>query len=77
MIGEKTIRTLIQKGFPCLAIGNRRYINIDTFNDDLSHFSKSEINTRKLDMVTIKRKVQPRQQNNYHYNNGSIRRIVV
>ena len=77
MIGEKTIRTLIKKGFPCLAIGNRRYVNIDTFNDDLSSFTKSETTMPQFDMVTIKRKVQPQQQNNYHYNNGSIRRIVV
>lgn len=77
MIGEKTIRTLIKKGFPCLAIGNRRYVNIDTFNDDLSDFTKSEVKTPQLDMTTIKRKVQPLQHNNYHYNNGSIRRIVV
>lgn len=42
MIGEKTIRTLIKNGFPCVSIESRTLINVDTFDQDLIEFSKKK-----------------------------------
>ncbi|MEA5050100.1 MAG: hypothetical protein VB021_01345 [Oscillospiraceae bacterium] len=47
MIGESTIRTLIDFGFPCVRIGNRVLINIDTFADDMNVFVARR-NTRRV-----------------------------
>lgn len=74
MIGEKTLRTLIRNGFPSISIGNRSYINIDTFNEDLVYFSK------KKDVVPVKidsnsRKRRKSTPKKYPYNNGTIRVI--
>lgn len=40
MIGEHTIRALIKQGFPCVQIGNRYLVNVDSFEIDIQNFSK-------------------------------------
>ena len=39
MFSESSIRTLVRFGFPCVHIGNRILINIDTFFEDLKLYS--------------------------------------
>lgn len=77
MIGEKTLRNLIKQGFPCISIGNRSYINIDTFNDDLKLFSKKNKEIPQIKFPTINRKTKKSKQKKYPYNNGAIRTIDI
>ena len=80
MIGEKLIRGICDNGFPHLKRGNRKYINVDTFNEDLIEYSRREI--KPIDYSQIRK----------NYNNspvctnitedalqgfGKIRRIIV
>ena len=52
MISESTIRTLIGIGFPCVRIGNRVLINVDTFFDDLiKHSDRSSDYPEKRPVV--------------------------
>lgn len=57
MIGEKTIRDLIKRGFPCLKISTRALINVDTFEDDLkNHISKAlPLNTEEVEVKGIRK----------------------
>lgn len=77
MIGEKTLRNLIKQGFPCISIGNRNYINIDTFNDDLKLFSKKNRNIYPIKASTNNKKNKSFAQKKYSYNNGAIRTINI
>ena len=42
MIGEKFIRGICDNGFPCIPRGNRKYINVDTFDEDLIEYSRKK-----------------------------------
>ena len=77
MIGEKTLRNLIKQGFPCISVGNRKYINIDTFNDDVKSFSKKPCD---ISVYTNKKKTNKNnsvKNRRYDYNNGAIRKIEI
>lgn len=77
MIGEKTLRTLIKQGFPSISIGNRNYINIDTFNDDLKSFSKQNKDIPPIKVSTNNKKDKNFAPKKYPYNNGAIRTINI
>lgn len=51
MIGEKFIRGICEHGFPYIPQGNRKYINVDTFDEDLIEYSRRK--TAEIDYQEI------------------------
>ncbi len=49
-IGERTIRKLTSRGFPCLIIDHMTLINLDTFDDDLVEYSKNQAIIRQQEI---------------------------
>lgn len=80
MIGEKFIRGICEKGFPHIPRGNRKYINIDTFDEDLINYSRKR--TSDIDYSAIGKSfdyspISPKITSNTPLEVGKIRRIEV